>query len=360
MSKDYYIWTDWKKTDGPTVIVMCKRSKPSDCWRSKSYNYGHASTLYHRWGTDYFIVKAVKDVKACWSISKKKPVSKSKCDGLTADIKIGTGITYTHSVAQGYTKYGDYYLRSYGNTKCNNYVTLFEKKSPNSSEFTKLKDVQLPCSINEVEDVMVDGDTGVVYFSSVQYIDGKKHVQFYKLPKSTFSKWLKPGADGSESSGSSNNGKSTYTGPTTLPGDFSSGSDTTTGGHVEAPVYDGIVDTTFFGTLQEDGEGCGVYTVLSLVMTIMTIGIGVTAVIGITIAGIIYLTAGNNVAKTTKAKRRIYEIVIGLIAYVALVAILTFLLPEFNPELKECQQATPEAIAEHNARLSSRPKSWPS
>ena len=75
-------------------------------------------------------------------------------------------------------------------------------------------------------------------------------------------------------------------------------------------------------------------------MTILTIGIGVTALIGITISGITYLTAKDNVEKTTKAKRRIFEIVIGLVAYAAIWGILTFLLPEFNPELKTCTQST--------------------
>ena len=90
---------------------------------------------------------------------------------------------------------------------------------------------------------------------------------------------------------------------------------------------DGNVETTFFGNLQDDGNGCGVYTILNFVIEILTFGVGIAAVIGITISGITYMTAGGNEAQTVKAKRRIYEIVIGLAAYAVLWAILSFLLP---------------------------------
>lgn len=339
MTKDYYIWTDWKKSNGPTYIVMCQRSNPSNCWRSKKYDYGHASTLYHRWGTDYFIVKAVKDVKACWSISQKKEVAKSKCSSLTSDIKIGTGITYTHSVAQGYTKYGDYYLRSYGNTPGANYVTLFDK------DLKKIKDVKLPKSINEVEDVMVDGDTGIVYFSSVQYVNGKKRVQFYKIAEDTFKKWLKPGAT---SSSSSDSGSSSVSIISDTPYDPEAAGltirDETHVPEISESTYDGTVDTNLFGTIQ-DNDGCGVYTTLSFILNIMSIGVGIAAVIGIALSGITYLSAKSDVARTTKAKRRILEIVVGVAIYSVIYALLAFLVPEFNPELKECVPLTEEQKA---------------
>lgn len=69
---------------------------------------------------------------------------------------------------------------------------------------------------------------------------------------------------------------------------------------------------------------------LKLVVRIMTVGIGILAAIGIAVSGIQYLTAGGNEEKTRKAKRRIFEIVIGLAAYALIYAALRFLLPDFN------------------------------
>lgn len=80
----------------------------------------------------------------------------------------------------------------------------------------------------------------------------------------------------------------------------------------------------------DDGEGGGIKEILKLVVDIMSIGVGVLAVIGISVSGVQYLTAGGSEEKTRKAKRRILEIVIGLIAYVLIYALLRFLLPGFN------------------------------
>ena len=76
--------------------------------------------------------------------------------------------------------------------------------------------------------------------------------------------------------------------------------------------------------------GDGVLCIVELVINVMTIGIGVVAVIGIVIAGVQYLTAGGNEEQTRKAKRRILEIVIGLAVYAAIYVILYFLLPNFG------------------------------
>lgn len=80
----------------------------------------------------------------------------------------------------------------------------------------------------------------------------------------------------------------------------------------------------------DDGHGGGIKCIINLVIDILSIGVGVLGVIGISIAGIQYLTAGGNEEQTRKAKRRLFEIVIGLAVYVVLYAILKFLLPGFN------------------------------
>lgn len=75
----------------------------------------------------------------------------------------------------------------------------------------------------------------------------------------------------------------------------------------------------------QDDKGSSITYVLNLIVDIMTIGIGVLGVIGILIVGTQYLTAGDSEEKTRKAKRRLFEIVIGLIAYAIFYAILDWL-----------------------------------
>lgn len=74
----------------------------------------------------------------------------------------------------------------------------------------------------------------------------------------------------------------------------------------------------------------GIMCILKLVVDIMSAGIGILGVIGITVVGIQYLTAGGDEGKTKKAKQRMFEIVIGLAAYVVIYAVLRWLLPTFN------------------------------
>ena len=81
---------------------------------------------------------------------------------------------------------------------------------------------------------------------------------------------------------------------------------------------------------EENGHGESIACILKLVVNIMTIGIGILGVIGISVAGIQYLTAGGSEEKTRKAKRRMFEIVIGLVAYVLIYAALKWLLPSFG------------------------------
>jgi len=75
----------------------------------------------------------------------------------------------------------------------------------------------------------------------------------------------------------------------------------------------------------ENGEG--IWRLLALVLQILTYGVGILATIGIVWAGIMYTTAGDSVEKTTKAKNRIFEIVLGLIAYAVIVIVAQFLIP---------------------------------
>lgn len=94
-----------------------------------------------------------------------------------------------------------------------------------------------------------------------------------------------------------------------------------------APVFAaqcGGADTTLVECGNDEG---GIWHILSLILDIMSIGIGILGVIGIMIAGIQYLTAGDKEDQAKKAKSRIYEIVLGLVVYAVLFVGLEWLLP---------------------------------
>ncbi len=101
---------------------------------------------------------------------------------------------------------------------------------------------------------------------------------------------------------------------------------------VAEPVFAAgdCVDTNLFGCVPNDEKGSGIKKLLSLVVSVLLYGIGAMAVIGVVVAGIMYLTARDNEAQVAKAKTRLIEVVIGLIAWAALFSILNWLIPGFQ------------------------------
>ena len=95
--------------------------------------------------------------------------------------------------------------------------------------------------------------------------------------------------------------------------------------------YEGEAPADALNCSCDDGNGSSITHILELVVNILTIGVGILGVIGITIVGVQYLTAGGNEEKTRKAKRRMFEIIIGLVAYVLIYALLNWLVPDFQP-----------------------------
>ena len=339
ITQDYYIFTEWSGSS--FKVTRCNRSNGGSC-KSTGYYSGKPSSMYYEWGSNYAqaILKKAES-KVCINITTMKEES-GKC-GPTLDSaglnkkKAGGDV---EGKRQGWTKYGGYYFRGYGTNTAGeiNYIWVFS--SPNQKP---IKEWPIPFTGGEIEDVMVEGDTGQMWFT---WYGSSGTVTYYKVDQSVFSEWIKPGAGGSSSGG-------TYVDPTSDPDNFYDDSsmevrDETKQHETAISSYDGSVDTNFFGPLQEDDEGCGVYMVLNTIIDILTYGIAIAATIGIAISGIVYLNSKGDQQRTLKAKRRIYEIVIGLAAYAVLYLALGFLLPggNFNSD-KTCEKAseTSNAVA---------------
>ncbi len=99
-----------------------------------------------------------------------------------------------------------------------------------------------------------------------------------------------------------------------------------------APVYadsDNCVETSIIGggNYCDDGDGSGVYQILNIILNVLLVGIGVLGVLGIVISGIQYLTAADNEQKMATAKKRIVEVIIGLVIYAVMYVALQWLIP---------------------------------
>lgn len=74
----------------------------------------------------------------------------------------------------------------------------------------------------------------------------------------------------------------------------------------------------------------GIEDLLKLIVRILIYGLGAAATVGVVIAGIMYLSARDNPQMVAKAKTRLIEIAIGLVAWAMLFALLQFLIPGFT------------------------------
>ncbi len=90
------------------------------------------------------------------------------------------------------------------------------------------------------------------------------------------------------------------------------------------------VDTNVLGACgaqADDPNGGGIWCILNIVLTVMTFGVVTLATLGLIISGAQYITSADNPERMAKAKNRIINVVIGLVAYAVMWAALNWLLP---------------------------------
>ena len=92
----------------------------------------------------------------------------------------------------------------------------------------------------------------------------------------------------------------------------------------------GAVETAILTDCGSKDGGEGVICIINLVVNILSVGVGILGVVAISVVGVQYLTAGDSEEKVRTAKRRLFEIVIGLAAYAVIYALLQWLLPGFG------------------------------
>ena len=353
ITEDYFIYTWWCGDESDTKIYRCDRSgtKFTGCKvieHGKNGKYKHANAIQYQWGSKHFWLFGPKSgnprkssLKWCFDLSGNK-VSNSKCGSIPNNNHKNSDVGKSDR-KQGYALYEGYFIKGGSNNN-----RIFIRKNEKL-----IKAIEVGHNSEELEDVSVDGNTGEIYYTTSSPQTHLYKVSDYELPVSKNSS--STGKNNSNSSSKNGNGSSSKNGSSSSSSSNSSGNSSSSSGSYHAPqhtesTYDGGVETTFFGSFTDDGKGCGVYSVLGLVVDILTFGIGIAAAIGIVISGITILTAGPDAAKTAKAKRRLFEIIIGLAVYAVLYAALNFLLPggKFSTD-QECSETTTSHIHNHTA-----------
>jgi hypothetical protein len=100
--------------------------------------------------------------------------------------------------------------------------------------------------------------------------------------------------------------------------------------HAADSTCGGVKTSIVTCTQKADGKSpqeTGVWGVLLLALNIMTAGVGILAVGGITYASILYASSSDNAEQTKQAKQIIKNVAIGLAAYAGMYLLLNFLVP---------------------------------
>ena len=77
----------------------------------------------------------------------------------------------------------------------------------------------------------------------------------------------------------------------------------------------------------DESEGKGIKNLVMLIINILTAGLFVAATAGIVWCGAQIITARDDPAQVAKARKRIIEIVIGLVAWIMSAALINLILP---------------------------------
>lgn len=74
-------------------------------------------------------------------------------------------------------------------------------------------------------------------------------------------------------------------------------------------------------------ENMDIEKLLLLILKILVYGLGAAATIGVVVAGILYLTARDSETQVAVAKKRLLDVVIGLVAWALMWTVLNWLIP---------------------------------
>ncbi len=354
VTEDYYVFSDCKGRSGASCrngyIRIVNRNSCAKVKYIKTDVKSVRGLYYNRGKKQITVVNKDGNRAGCLSLGSNPSFKTSGSCTMPPSLTYSRG-GYSQGVAAEYNGY-KYKISGLGTSET--YI-LVSGKGVYKEYYIKNKDIKAVSKLKakygfEPEGISVDNKTGEVYISYALRVPGKnnRRIFFLKIKSSVFKSYT--GKSGQSSTPVCNNTKASTN---SNSGSSSSGGSSSKvepsnkeSYNPSQSTYDGSVATNFFGNLQDDNKGCGVFMVLNFIIDMLTFGIAIAAAIGIGIAGITYLTAKGNVAQATKAKRRIYEIIIGLAAYAVLYVGLNFLLPGGNWSVnKTCEAASSSSRA---------------
>lgn len=355
ITQKYYVFPENKSGHGGTINIIAVNRNTCKKTDTVTTKVDRISGLYNKWGTNYITVIGNGQQIGCYKLASSKLKKASGCP--TPPVRqlsyqgTGQGNTATFN---GYS----YKVAGYKGGK----IAVWDKSGK------QVVTAIIPKSVvsYEPENISIDGATGEVYINYAHIMSGgKRRSLWYKINASVFAKYTgknktsyptkcrnekatksnkptttnKPTTNTKPATNTNSNTSNQST-TNTKPANTNSNSNTSnqsttntnsnTSGQSPTTTNEekkscGGVETILLGC-DENGEGSVKHIALAI-LDIMTIGIGILGVVGIMVVGVQYMTAAGDVTKTTKAKQRMVQIIIGLAVYAVLWTLAQWLLP---------------------------------
>ena len=184
VTKGGFVYTSWCGDEKQTSIIRCDRKGATvkNCKKILTDYFEHASVIDGTWGSKYYLIynsgthDGIQHPQYCINITTGKIVGEENCTN-TATLR--NRKLKSDQVAQGFTVYGNYYLRGYSskNNAGKNRIDVYKGNKV-------VKTLWVGHNKEELEDVSIDGDTGAIYFTTATNNQVKLYrYSGYKLPK---------------------------------------------------------------------------------------------------------------------------------------------------------------------------------
>ncbi len=331
VTEKYYVFTVYLSDYSPNNYIYVANRSNGKIVKKIRGNWWHMGAAYYKWGSNHVRIKAgSKSKDGCLDLGKMKMIGVSKCKTKRASnygaMKLthqGDAATSKYVLATGWDAARSDWGQRYTFHKHENAVFIYNKKGKIQ------RTLYIPRGViyGEIEDVSVDNEGNVYLFYNFCHV-AAGGASFYKINKKDVGIDL---VSGSSSSGGGHSGGGSSTGK---PGQSGSEGSSPIKVEPDKEAECASILKVFCDDAKTDGEKA-VNDIIRFVISMMTIGISVLGTIGIIFCGYLIMTARDNEAQVSKAKKRMIEIVIGILVWVLAGALLSLLLPTDESTIDE-------------------------
>lgn len=303
--------------------------------KSITGNFGHPDSIYYKWGA-----AQVKVGESCYSthtFEKEDCIVKGP-NGSTlqgrftvqgrASQDIWVAVAGWDAADNYWGGQTSYYVRnSNGVILFNSNNMLDPERSLYIGKTAKANGLSLQ---GEIEDVSFDDKLNLYLFYNLASFNNG--AAFFKIP---YEDWH---SDPSPDEANDNDGGDTTLDRRDYDADIKATGDKTVIDMDEdtiqlEAVEEGACTSLLPGAWCNSRDGTGINNVVSLVLAIMTGGAAVAGTIGLIVCGIMWMSSRDDEVKVAKAKKRMADIVIGIVVWALIYALANLVIPRTSSDL---------------------------